>query len=211
MGQSALRSSLDGQVENAKMLGLHLSSTTNHPADERRSVKRCWECQRTLPIERFQVDRSRRDGLCAICKECARVRRAAYREKNREKENALARVWAKRHRPYLRVQGRLYYQANSARLGPMKLAARNNRKARIRGAGGTHTAVEWQALCEFYGNVCLCCRRERPLARDHVIPVSKGGGSGIENLQPLCASCNSKKGDRAIDFRLRANNFMSSP
>lgn len=34
-----------------------------------------------------------------------------------------------------------------------------------------------------------------PLTVDHIIPKSKGGTNDLENLQPMCAKCNFKKGN----------------
>lgn len=43
---------------------------------------------------------------------------------------------------------------------------------------------------------CAHCGITETLSVDHIIPVSRGGGDEIENLQCLCRSCNSKKHDK---------------
>lgn len=43
---------------------------------------------------------------------------------------------------------------------------------------------------------CQICGVRRHLAIDHVVPESKGGLMVVSNLQTLCRSCNSKKGNR---------------
>jgi 5-methylcytosine-specific restriction endonuclease McrA len=44
---------------------------------------------------------------------------------------------------------------------------------------------------------CQYCGQERgSLTVDHVIPRSKGGDSGWENIVTCCAPCNRRKGDR---------------
>lgn len=70
----------------------------------------------------------------------------------------------------------------------------HNRRARIAKSGGAFTVKEWTDLCRKYHHRCAMCHKKRKLTQDHIIPLSKGGSNFISNIQPLCHSCNSKKG-----------------
>ncbi|MDR1201571.1 MAG: HNH endonuclease [Tannerellaceae bacterium] len=43
------------------------------------------------------------------------------------------------------------------------------------------------------GNRCLNCGSIEDLSIDHIIPLSKGGKTVIQNLQTLCMKCNLQK------------------
>lgn len=45
---------------------------------------------------------------------------------------------------------------------------------------------------------CVKCGAEDDLQFDHIIPVAKGGGSGVENIQILCGDCNRQKSDSIV-------------
>lgn len=74
-------------------------------------------------------------------------------------------------------------------------------KARKRGAEGSHTFGDWETLLAQYDHTCPACGEREPkikLTRDHIVPLARGGSNNIENIQPLCRSCNSKKHAKVI-------------
>lgn len=77
------------------------------------------------------------------------------------------------------------------------------RKVEKRKNGGSHNFGDWEILKAQYNWTCPCCGKSEPeikLTEDHIIPLSKGGSNNIENIQPLCHSCNSRKQTKTIKY-----------
>jgi 5-methylcytosine-specific restriction endonuclease McrA len=51
------------------------------------------------------------------------------------------------------------------------------------------------------GRRCLRCGSRTSLTVDHVIPLGRGGSNAIDNIQPLCSTCNGIKGCETRDYR----------
>lgn len=82
----------------------------------------------------------------------------------------------------------------------------NTRAARLAYARslGTHTKEEWEALKRITGYKCVRCGCEiidNAPVKDHIIPVYLKGSDSIDNIQPLCKSCNSSKTGETTDYR----------
>lgn len=133
-----------------------------------------------------------------------REKNAAYRAANAERRAEQKREWYAANRERILRKARERYRAKRKELadyGRQHYAAnaeqyKSNaarRKAKVRGAEGSHTLEEWQAKCAEFDHCCAYCGEEKRLTRDHKIPVSKGGSDYINNIVPACSSCNSKK------------------
>lgn len=75
-------------------------------------------------------------------------------------------------------------------------ANKARRRALEHGAEGTYTWSQVMAVHMRGGKRCSYC--DTPTAQpepDHVIPISRGGRNGIENILPCCSLCNADKGD----------------
>lgn len=87
------------------------------------------------------------------------------------------------------VYHRNYCARHKANIAHLKA----RRYAREKGAIGSHSLKEWQNLKSIFNQKCAKCGEDKKLTKDHIIPLSKGGSDYIENIQPLCKNCNSKK------------------
>lgn len=174
--------------------------------------KVCTRCGEWKVLEDFYVRKDGVEGRASHCKVCKRAYarsrtadKAAY-DKRYRKENLKQIMEGRRRRYQANRQESIATSAQWRKDNP-DMFRRNARhyakqyQARKKGASGSFTAREWNALCDRYGNICLCCAQAKPLTIDHVVPLSKGGCNNISNIQPLCHSCNSSKNDKIIDFR----------
>lgn len=64
-----------------------------------------------------------------------------------------------------------------------------------------HSVEQWNAVVLACGGACVICGVTGRVVKDHIKPIYQGGSDGIENLQPLCDRCNSKKGPDSTDHR----------
>ena len=128
----------------------------------------------------------------------ARDSRRKWYQRNSGSVKERVKQWKRDNPAAVKEGDRKYKQANPEVITAIK----HRRRTRKTEAGGSFTAAEWKALIYHYGNKCLCCGRDNvKLTADHILPVAKGGSSNIDNIQPLCQSCNSSKGDKHIDYR----------
>lgn len=61
--------------------------------------------------------------------------------------------------------------------------------------GGRRTYRLAALTLSTYGTICHLCATDGADSPDHVIPRSKGGGNGLDNLRPAHLSCNMARGD----------------
>lgn len=80
------------------------------------------------------------------------------------------------------------------------LRANKIRKVRLSFSNGSHTIYEWELLKQQYNHTCPACKEIKSLTKDHIIPLAKGGSNNIENIQPLCKRCNSKKHIKIVKY-----------
>ena len=72
-------------------------------------------------------------------------------------------------------------------------------------AGSTHdlSDTEWIALRAAWGGCAYCGATDRPLQRDCVLPISRGGRYTLDNVVPACGSCNASKCNDEVTGWLR--------
>jgi len=183
----------------------------------------CTKCGQAKLLEKFYWEkrRNRPRCWCKVCEakyriqyrkanaEKERQRIARWAKANPEKMRAAKKRHYKAHTEDMRAARRQYYEAHQeeeqeyhrhwCKINPEQSSiidarARAVRRSRKEALSTTLTAEEWKAALAIFGHRCAYCGCEHArFHKDHVTPVSKGGGFEAGNIVPACSTCNKSK------------------
>lgn len=191
-------------------------------------TKVCTSCKGKLPLTEFNKAKKNKDGFFSKCKTCRSKEQFSYRQTDHYKQlnkiyitspkgkEALKRGadkfrksvkykewWARYNKSEKRkiIQERYH---KSGKLNIVWIKHDHKRRDASKQLPMTLTTNEWEEIKKQYKYRCVYCGERKPLTRDHIIPLTKGGGYIKENILPACASCNARKGDKPVLLQLLA-------
>ena len=100
-------------------------------------------------------------------------------------------------------------RGRSLRCRPWRSTGADERGSRGGASGGwprvEHdlTDEQWTALKAAWGGCAYCGATDRPLQRDCVLPISRGGRYTLDNVAPACGPCNASKCNDEVTSWLR--------
>lgn len=192
----------------------------------------CKKCEKEKSEDEFYKAKNTKTGRRGSCIDCTKKQNAEWYDENkdelrpvrqryaqnhREEATDRMRKWRKENPDLASEQSRIQYERNKDVI--LERSRENHaskpgyagwkssrRRARIKENGGTFTYQELIDLFSYYDNKCInpnCDQEDSRLTPDHVVPLASGGTNDIHNIQPLCLTCNLKKGTKTIDYRER--------
>lgn len=81
--------------------------------------------------------------------------------------------------------------------------AAKRRKRRVAAVVNDLTPAEWAAIKAAWNGCAYCGAADKPLQRDCVMAISRGGRYTIDNVVPACAACNASKCNDEVTGWLR--------
>ena len=91
-----------------------------------------------------------------------------------------------------------------------KARSARRRKRRMGRVEHDLSEEQWVTLKAAWGGCAYCGATDRPLQRDCVLAISRGGRYTLDNIAPACGSCNASKGNNEVTGWLRRKRFDES-
>jgi 5-methylcytosine-specific restriction endonuclease McrA len=81
--------------------------------------------------------------------------------------------------------------------------AARRRQRRVKAVVNDLSNEQWEALKAAWNGCAYCGVTDRPLQRDCVMAISRGGRYTVDNVVPACGSCNTSKCNDEVTSWLR--------
>ena len=88
-----------------------------------------------------------------------------------------------------------------------KATIARRRKRRMARVDHDLSDEQWTALKTAWGGCAYCGATAKPLQRDCVLPISRGGRYTLDNIAPACGSCNASKCNDEVTGWLRRKRY----
>ena len=184
-----------------------------------KGLKVCSKCGRELPVEQFSKDKTRKDGLYPICKECDKQQkqqhyqehkeeRLQYREEHKEERLQYAKQYHQEHKEQILQRHKQYAQTPQGQTVEFNKNAKRRKREEAQGDG--ITKVQWLEMMQFFDFKCAysdISLNKNNRSIDHIIPIVKGGEHEVWNCVPMDKSLNSSKRDTDIMEWYTAQDF----
>lgn len=159
--------------------------------------KNCNKCGESKPlIDGFYADKGCKDGKRGTCKECDKAASRAWSRANPEKKKELHVKWLMSHPEANRDRAIKWYRDHPERA---KAQWHKRRVLKDSYEGKHHTAADIKSLLRTQEGLCAYCGITLDSYHvDHVVPLSRGGGNGADNIALACPFCNLSKRDKLL-------------
>jgi len=88
-----------------------------------------------------------------------------------------------------------------------KARVARRRKRRMDSVEHDLSDAQWAALQAAWGGCAYCGASDKPLQRDCVLAISRGGRYTLDNIAPACGSCNASKCNDEVTAWLRRKRY----
>ena len=186
------------------------------------STKICIKCGEEKPrtIEYFYICKGNKDGLLGECRECRKIWKREYDQKNKATIREQRKSYKEIHKERLAVEFQKYRKRNTERIAKRDALYRvrnkekrtkylnkwrkdnvelsrlhvNKRRAKIKSLNHDLTENQWLETKFYFNFECCYCGIECETPhQDHFIPVVKDGDYTKFNIVPACSTCNQSK------------------
>jgi len=102
-----------------------------------------------------------------------------------------------------------YNQSEAGKISEARCGSR--RRSHNKNVINDLTLEQWEQILRDQNNKCIACDRpftkELPPEKEHMLPLTRGGGLTLGNVQAMCKNCNSSKSNKTMSEWKRGSNM----